>query len=81
MFQKEFIFSRVCFTKAEHQRLIMSISKIIYPLGQRLVAASENTSIQAYVSDTQKKRFFSIFRKIINMSKQRALSNISLEIA
>ena len=55
----------------------MSISKIIYLLGQRLVAASENTRIQAYVSDTQKKQFFFIFQVIINVSKQRTLPNIS----
>ena len=48
----------------------MSILKIIYLLGQCLVAASENTWIQAYVSDTQKKRFFFIFCKIINMSNK-----------
>ena len=59
----------------------MSISKIIYLLGQLLVAASENTWIQAYVSDTQKKLFFFIFQKIINMSKQRTLPSISLENA
>ena len=59
----------------------MSILKIIYLLEQRLVAASENTWIQTYVSDTQKKQFFFIFRKIINMSKQRTLPNISLENA
>ena len=59
----------------------MSISKIIYLLGQRLVVASENTWIQAHASDTQKKHFFFIFQKIINMSKQRALSNSSLENA
>ena len=41
----------------------MSISKIIYLSGQRLVAASEHTRIQAYASDTQKKQFFSIFQK------------------
>ena len=57
----------------------MSISKIICLLGQRLVTASENTWIQAYVSDMQKKQFFFIFQKIINMSKQRALPNISLQ--
>ena len=57
----------------------MPISKIIYLLGQRLVAASENTRIQAYVSDTRKKQFFFIFQKILNMSKQRTLPNISLE--
>ena len=55
----------------------MPISKIIYLLGQRLVAASENTRIQAYVSDTQKKQFFFIFQVIINVSKQRTLPNIS----
>ena len=55
----------------------MLISKIIYLLGQRLVAASENTRIQAYVSDTQKKQFFFIFQVIINVSKQRTLPNIS----
>ena len=43
------------------------------------MAASENTSIQAYVSDTQKKQFFFIFPKVINMSKQRTLPNVSLE--
>ena len=59
----------------------MSISKIIYLLGQSLVAASENTWIQAYLSDTQKEQFFFIFRKIINMSKQRTLPNISVENA
>ena len=55
----------------------MPISKIIYLLGQRLVAASENTRIQAYVSDTKKKQFFFIFQVIINVSKQRTLPNIS----
>ena len=47
----------------------MTISKVIYLLRQRLVAASENTWIQAYVSDMQKKKFFIIFQKIVNMSK------------
>ena len=41
------------------------------------MAASENTRIQAYVSDTQKKQFFFIFQVIINVSKQRTLPNIS----
>ena len=50
-------------------------------LGQCLVATSENTWIQAYVSDTQKKQFFFIFQKIINTSKQRTLPNISLKYA
>ena len=59
----------------------MSILKIIYLLGQRLLAASKNTWIQAYVSDTQKRQFFFIFQKIVNMSKQRTLPNISLENA
>ena len=57
----------------------MTVSKIIYLLGKCLVAASENIWIQAYVSDTQKKQFLFIFQKIINMSKQRTLPNISLE--
>ena len=75
----------------------MSISKMIYLLGKRLVIASENTWIQVYasarifeslagcrtsvISDTQKKQFFLIFQTIINMSKQRTLPNISLENA
>ena len=59
----------------------MSISKIIYFLGQRLVAASENTWIKAYVSDKQKKQFFFILQKIMKMSKQRTLPNISFKNA
>ena len=59
----------------------MSISKIIYLLGQRLVTASESTWIQAHASDTQKKHFFFIFQRIINMSKQKALTISSLENA
>ena len=59
----------------------MPLSKIIYLLGQRLVAASESTWIQAYVSGTQKKQFLFILQKIINMTKQRTLANISLENA
>ena len=47
----------------------MSVSKIIYVLGQRFVAASENTWIQAYVSDTQNKQFFFIFQNIMTLSK------------
>ena len=47
----------------------MSVSKIIYLLGQRLVAASENIWIQAYVSDTQNKQFFFIFQNIMTLSK------------
>ena len=59
----------------------MSIPKIIYFLGQLLVAASENRWIKAYVSDTQMRQFFFSFQKIMNMSKQRTLPNISLEYA
>ena len=53
----------------------------IYVSGQHLVAASENTWIRAYVSDTQKKQFFLVFQKIITMSKQRRVPNICLENA
>ena len=59
----------------------MSVSKIIYLLGQHLVAASENIWIQAYVSDTQNKQFFFIFQNIMTLSKWRILTNISLENA
>ena len=59
----------------------MSISKITYLLGQRLVAASETTWIQAYVLDTQMRQFFFIFQQIMNIRKQRTLPNISLENA
>ena len=47
----------------------MSVSEIIYLLGQHLVAASENIWIQAYVSDTQNKQFFFIFQNIMTLSK------------
>ena len=41
----------------------MSLSKIIYLLGQHLAAGSKNTWIQAYVSDTQKETVSLYFSK------------------
>ena len=43
----------------------MSISNIIFLLGQRLVAASENIWIQTYELESQKKNSFSLFFKKI----------------